>query len=260
MNKIEVFKDELSLIQSDDIRKFAATAVSFLPDYFFQTAASSTGKYHPKYALEAGGLVRHTRAAVAIADCLLSLEMYNRYTQCEKDMIIAALILHDGMKHGETKSDFTLSEHPNVIATWILEHKELGTMLPTEQIEIITGAIKSHMGQWNTDYKTKKEILPKPTTATQKMVHVCDYLASRKFLEFNFGDSYYNPDDYEAADNLKNAIAKIVEVCKQKIDNGQDKDTIYAIISEVNDGKKNPNAITNIDIANHVLQKLEAAQ
>ena len=260
MNKIDVFRDELSLIQSDDIRKFATKAVSFLPDYFFEVAASSTGKYHPKYALESGGLVRHTKAAVAIADSLLSLEMYNRYTQDEKDIMITALILHDGMKHGETKSSYTVSEHPSVIADWIVGHDELKEMLSEELLDVLTGAMKSHMGQWNTDYKSKKEILPKPSTPIQKMVHMCDYLASRKFLEFSFGDAYYNPDDYKAVDELKTVINKIVELCKQKIDNGEDRNAVYTIISDANDGKKNPNAITDIDIAKKVLKRLENAQ
>ena len=37
------------------------------------------------------------------------------------------------------------------------------------------------MGKWNTDYKDKtKEVLPKPVTESEKFVHLCDYLASRK--------------------------------------------------------------------------------
>lgn len=35
------------------------------------------------------------------------------------------------------------------------------------------------MGQWNVNLYSKT-ILPKPKTATQKFVHLCDYLASRK--------------------------------------------------------------------------------
>ena len=66
--------------------------------------------------------------------------------------------------------------------------------LPNEVIEVmeeehwhaISNCIKSHMGQWNTDYKTKEEILPKPVTELEKFVHLCDYLASRKLLEVNF--------------------------------------------------------------------------
>ena len=37
-----------------------------------------------------------------------------------------------------------------------------------------------------TDYKTGAVLMPKPTTKAQNFVHLCDYLASRKCLEFNF--------------------------------------------------------------------------
>jgi len=52
--------------------------------------------------------------------------------------------------------------------------------------EQIAKCIKSHMGQWNTDYKTKEEMLPKPQNEIEKFTHLCDYLASRKMLEINF--------------------------------------------------------------------------
>ncbi len=52
--------------------------------------------------------------------------------------------------------------------------------------------IATHMGQWNTDFKTKKEVLDKPKTGIQKFIHMCDYLASRKCLEFNFEESISN--------------------------------------------------------------------
>jgi hypothetical protein len=42
------------------------------------------------------------------------------------------------------------------------------------------------MGQWNYDSYTKKEVLPKPKTAEQRFVHMCDYLASRKFIDVKF--------------------------------------------------------------------------
>jgi hypothetical protein len=43
------------------------------------------------------------------------------------------------------------------------------------------------MGMYNTDFKTKEEILPKPASKLQNLVHLCDYLASRKYFEeFNF--------------------------------------------------------------------------
>ena len=92
LNKTEVFTKEISWIKNPDISKFIISAIQQLPDYFFTVAASSTGKYHPKYALGNGGLVRHTKAAVGIAHDLLSLEMFDEFSDDEKDILPSEMI------------------------------------------------------------------------------------------------------------------------------------------------------------------------
>ena len=67
-SKKEYFLKEIPLIQTDNIRQFLEYCIANLPDYFFHVAASSSGKYHPEYALGDGGLLRHTKAAVWIAN------------------------------------------------------------------------------------------------------------------------------------------------------------------------------------------------
>ena len=51
----------------------------------------------------------------------------------------------------------------------------------------IAELIACHMGKWNTNKYSQTE-LPKPITKLQKFVHMCDYLASRKFLNIKFND------------------------------------------------------------------------
>lgn len=187
------FRHEIDWIQNSQIKSFAEHAVSKLPEYFFRVAASSTGKYHPSYALGEGGLVRHTKAAVALAKDLLGLEMYGKYTPDECDLILVALILHDGFKHGATESRYTLASHPTD-CTEQIKAFDWEQYLTKEQFDVLCSCIASHMGQWNTDYRTKKEILPKPKTAMEKFVHQCDYLASRKYLEVNFEAINYEGD------------------------------------------------------------------
>jgi len=67
MEKVEHFKNELEYIKDPKIREFTEKAIEDMPDYFFEATSSSSGKYHPSYALGNGGLLRHTRAAVRIA-------------------------------------------------------------------------------------------------------------------------------------------------------------------------------------------------
>jgi len=274
MDKAQVFQEELSWIADNNIRTFAQTAVSQLPDYFFQVAASSTGKYHPEYAIGPGGLVRHTKAAVKIAKELLGLEMYGRYSQAEKDLILTALILHDGWKHGPEKKEkitersYTVAEHPTLCADWVSSIDKDMDCLTTEEKEILCGAIASHMGQWNTDYRSKKEILPKPISAMQKFVHQCDYLASRKWLNVDFGDAYYipEPEPEEKAPPtaeelaLEQMIEKIITLCREKISAGIAPKTLYAVISEMNSGNRNPNSIRDLTLAESIYHKLETME
>lgn len=184
--KVEVFSKEIGFINSIDIQNFVKKALTVVPDYFFEIPASSTGKYHPSYALGNGGLVRHTKAAVRIASELLKLEMYNIYTQDEKDMMLAALILHDTYKSGLNHSKFTVTEHPVIAAEFCSKNTKLNNIIPDDKRKFISDCVATHMGQWTQDYKSHKDVLQKPKTKYQKFVHMCDYLASRKCLEFNF--------------------------------------------------------------------------
>jgi hypothetical protein len=189
--KVLTFQNELKWINNKEIRKFAVYMIAELPDYFFVVPASSTGKYHPEYSLGEGGLVRHTKSAVLIAKTLLDLEQYqSKYTEEERDIMLTALLLHDGVKHGLNGSKYTVSTHPTEMVDFINDFiikKDLNPwddMITT--VKMICDCIATHMGEWNKDYKTGEEILDKPETNMQKFVHMCDYLASRKFLEVNF--------------------------------------------------------------------------
>ena len=188
MNREEVFKIELGYIKNDRIRKSCLAMINVLPDYFFEIEASSTGKYHPSYALGKGGLVRHTKAAVRIAfDLLSDPSIGDKYTSDEKDLMIMGLLLHDGVKCGLPKEKYTRFDHPIMMCEVIMDNEE-NMELEMEEIEFVCDVIKTHMGPWTTDYNGN-EILEKPKTKYQNFVHMCDYLASRKTLEVPFDDN-----------------------------------------------------------------------
>lgn len=188
MIKNEQFKDELGYIKDWNIQLAGGHLIDQLPDYFFTVAASSTGKYHPKYALGEGGLVRHTKAAVRFAHELLENPIYDdKYTSEQKDMMILALLLHDGIKHGYDGSSYTVFEHPLLAAAFVREKGE-DAGLEKYQAEFIAHCIESHMGPWTKD-KSGEEVLPRPTDKFQNFVHMCDYLASRKCFNLEFDES-----------------------------------------------------------------------
>lgn len=190
------FKTEVDTIGYKPLKLFTKWCLEQLPDYFYEVAASSSGKYHPAYTQGDGGLVRHTQAAVRIANELFKNDTVQNFDDLEKDIIRVSLLLHDGVKHGVDGSAHTVATHPLEVVEYLEDRyfEVPEESLPDEVIEImevdiwyqITECIKSHMGQWNTEYKTKEEILPKPETDMQRFVHLCDYLASRKMVEVNF--------------------------------------------------------------------------
>lgn len=182
----EIFRKELLCIEDENVRSFTETALNNLPQYFFEVAASSTGKYHPTYALGDGGLVRHTKAAVRFACHLLTIEQNKKeFDLIERSCIISAIILHDGWKHGDKGSSFTTHEHPALCSGWINAAPFLDGIITEETRNLIASAVASHMGEWN-ESKRSDTILPKPETNIQKFVHMCDYLASRKDIEVLF--------------------------------------------------------------------------
>jgi hypothetical protein len=82
-----------------------------------------------------------------------------------------------------------------------------GQYLTHEEIELVADTISKHMGQWNTDKKTDIE-LPKPNNKFARMVHVADYLASRKCLTMDFSDYTMKQEPLEFDENYKLTFGK----------------------------------------------------
>lgn len=185
MDKIKVFEKELSYIKKDSYKEDLKILINLLPDYFFEIPASSTGKYHPKYTLGDGGLVRHTKVVARIGYELLNNESIGfSFNKEEKDLLLMAMILHDGLKSGINHEKYTRFDHPLLVSKLILDNKDKLSLNDFE-ITLVRNAIEAHMGQWNVDYNGN-EVLPKPHNKYQRFVHMCDFLASRKFLEVEF--------------------------------------------------------------------------
>ena len=188
-NKIKVFNNEYLYIENEDLREDAKTLVGDLPDYFFSVDASSSGKYHPKYAAGEGGLSRHVKSACKFAYELLSNPIIGKpYSERDKDLIIIALLIHDGLKYGKgEKEKYTRFDHPILASEYVKENKKELKMVD-EDIEKVSSAIASHMGPWNTN-SYSEVVLPLPKAPMEKFVHMCDYLASRRFINLDFDDN-----------------------------------------------------------------------
>ena len=182
MNKIKYFTKEICYIKDESKKRDIEYLINLLPDYFFTIPASSTGKYHPKFAGTVSGLVKHTKAAVRIAYDLF--ETVNNFSDNDKDLIIMALIMHDGLKKGIEEEKYTRFDHPLLVSKMIMENVN-NLEMDVDDVRKMCMLIESHMGKWNTNKYSKVE-LPLPTSEIQRYVHRCDYLASRNYLNIKF--------------------------------------------------------------------------
>ena len=182
------FNKELRYIKDEKIRNSLILILEELPDYWFSVPASSTGKYHPKYALGEGGLLRHSKAAMKIGfELLENPTIGDKYTSHEKDLMLLALLVHDGLKSGNPQEKYTRFDHPILMGKYIIDNKEK-LNLKEEDAIFMNDVIKTHMGPWTTDYNGV-EVLEKPKTKYQNFVHMCDYLASRKCILVPFDEN-----------------------------------------------------------------------
>jgi len=183
--KIKAFEEELKFIVNPQIKLFAETAISSLPDYIFHIPSSSTLKYHPQYALGDGGLIRHMRACARFAMECFRLEWYSDFTSDERDLIIVALLIHDGVKSGWPQEKFSKSDHPVLAVEYFSSIDELRGIISEQYFNFVMDGILMHMGAFNKD-RSGHEIMPKPVTKAQKLIHFSDYVCSRKLFEVNF--------------------------------------------------------------------------
>lgn len=186
--RLNMVQPVLNTFENDDIKDFAIVLLDNLPEYIWHVGASSTGKYHPAYSLGEGGLMRHQIAVVRFLNFFFELEQYgDRMTSRERDLMRTAALIHDGRKSGSQsdyeRSKYTKFDHPLQMAAVIRSYD--GKYLNHNEIELIAHCIESHMGQWNVDRKTG-ECLPKPEDTYQELVHLADYLASRKTITMDF--------------------------------------------------------------------------
>lgn len=167
------FAEELELIQGRYIREQTRLAIEHFPKYFYDVMSSSTGKYHAKGET----LYLHTRRDAILGADIVNLKMLE-LSPVEKDLVIAALIIHDCCKYGmnDTPSEYVLHQHP------ILASQFVWSVCEPEFAEKIAPLVAAHSGQWTSSKYSQIE-LPEPKTKLEKIVHLVDYIASRRYVE-----------------------------------------------------------------------------
>jgi hypothetical protein len=191
MNVEQVFKNELNLISNQEIKTFIIKVFNEIcPDYFWEVACSSSGKYHPQVALGIGGLVRHVKLAVWWGEELLKT-WPDDLPGIVHDEVIAALLIHDMVKRGPNNNgDYSgFTDHKDsvgshgILLSKILREKYGSEIENNEQLKRVVCAARDHMGKWTTNFdKSANEISDKiqHNHIVCITVHLADYCASRK--------------------------------------------------------------------------------
>jgi HD superfamily phosphohydrolase YqeK len=180
--KIASFATELSGIKDEKLKKFVENILDGTGDWFYHDPASTSGKYHPKYALGDGGLMRHTKAVVYWVRELWRTELFD-VTERQCELLSAAAILHDIRKHTATGS--YIANHARASYNLVMEVQEKNPdLLSKSEAQYIADAVSTHMGVWGV-----KDGERKPTTDAEKLLHLADYCASRKEIIMEFPEA-----------------------------------------------------------------------
>lgn len=184
----EIFDEILATFENEDIKEYAKHVINAAPPYFYEVPASSSLKYHPSYACTTPlGLAKHTIALVRLLNHMFGVEsIAKQFTSRERDLLRVSGIAHDMMKSGTQEeyghNKFTKFNHPLLAAEMVMKIDGIDV----EERKFCARAISSHMGAWNEDKRNPGIILPKPEDKYQIILHLADYLASRKDIEIKF--------------------------------------------------------------------------
>lgn len=172
--RFKIFQEELNLIYDKNIREFTKLVLTQLPAYFFlDCPSSSSSKYHPVDELSFDGCIIHTKRVFTVAyDLCRGLN-----AEQNRDEILAATILHDGVKQGRQKTGHTVKNHPGLAADLIKDVQEATQIINDNSYNIIRNCIGFHYGPWSISpwAKSLDEYTPEEMT-----VYVSDYVASKR--------------------------------------------------------------------------------
>lgn len=196
-----LMSEAVKLIPNNKIRNavkdFLDTKV---PDYFWIVQASQSGKHHPKFSSQIGGLVRHTVVAANYAVNLYNSEvvysLFKPFSREDLSFALAAILLHDTFKLGYKDNGCTVYSHGSIAADEFYSFATKETTIEKQDIEIICNAISSHMGRWGRS---------QPELNIDKYVSLCDYLSAQKEME-----RFYDMSASNIIDSYESDITKFI--------------------------------------------------
>jgi len=195
------FEEELKLIKNSKIKKFIFYIIKeYCQDSFWTMPTSSSGKFHPVIVNGEGGLVRHIKLCVAVAQELIRAwdycygydeneeELWGSPGQIDIDVIVAACLLHDLYKNEIPSQSMShkelIARHGSCLSDDIRNNLNWKNWIDIRTlIDCICIGISSHMGKWTLPINQipHNVIYSGLGSYVAKIVHNADYIASRQF-------------------------------------------------------------------------------
>lgn len=174
----ELLSYEVAQIDDPNIQKFVKETLNVVNPCHAWKPASSTGKYHPQFALGEGGLIRHIK--VVVRNAIEMMRAVPQLEEYEHDEFLAAAILHDMWKYPEGRdNEFTAFDHPKLGGDYCKQHG----------YETIGRLIASHQGIWTTNERLMPNFAnAAPDKFDEWCLHFCDFYASREYLNVEFDE------------------------------------------------------------------------
>lgn len=175
-NKLRI-DQEIEKVTDAKVQEFLRAAVELFPDYFW-TVPASAGKYHHPDEREKGGLVLHVRRLCALVEIFVRMHALNFW---EKDVLIAAAILHDSFARGvpPNHANTSVSHHPLYPRQQFPFNGFADRFISSTMYEEIMECVESHMGRWSvTPMLQSKRKLP-------MLFQTIDHIGSRENIKID---------------------------------------------------------------------------
>ena len=181
--KVAVFQPQLDRFETDEMRLYCMDMIKLMPDYIFEIASSTSGKFHNKTQCQMHGQVYHIVMFAEILNYLLALKCNQEKFKSpqQRDAMRCVPYFHDALKCGTDGRMYTVHDHPMLAGTWVRETK-VEHDIEDKIKEAIARMCERHSGEWTTSKKSKV-VLPEPENEMEKMIHMCDILSSRNNID-----------------------------------------------------------------------------
>ena len=179
--KVAVFQPYLDKFETDEMRLYCADMIKQIPDYIFEIASSTSGKFHNKTQCQIHGQVYHIIMFEEILNYLLDLKCNQEKFKSprQRDAMRCVAFFHDA--HKTNGGQFTVHEHPMIAGAWVRETK-VEHDIDASAKEAIARMCERHSGEW-TSSKRSAVVLPEPENEMERMIHMCDILSSRSNID-----------------------------------------------------------------------------